>query len=201
MVGENRKALQADEQFCSSCGDVIKKAAEICLNCGVCVKKEEYRKTRGVAVALALFFNYFSWLYTWKADKAKFIGVVLFLVIGGGVIAGFLGEDFEAIFEVSWLFGSIVIYVTWFWAIILALVRPQKFYKEYGNEFNLDLRGVITDESKKKNKEIRCPSCNGLVVKRVCQECEGYMCGCGISIGKDYNACPNCGSKKEIECK
>ena len=32
---EPKPTLGADEQFCSSCGEVIKKAAEICPKCGV----------------------------------------------------------------------------------------------------------------------------------------------------------------------
>jgi len=30
-----RRSLGADEQFCHSCGEIVKKAAAICLKCGV----------------------------------------------------------------------------------------------------------------------------------------------------------------------
>jgi len=42
-----------DEQFCPSCGAIIKKEAEICPSCGVGRKK----KSRGLAVLLALLFG------------------------------------------------------------------------------------------------------------------------------------------------
>ena len=55
MVEENRRILQADEYYCSSCGEIIKKAAEICPKCGVRMKSKESGKSKTVALILAFF--------------------------------------------------------------------------------------------------------------------------------------------------
>ena len=121
---------QADEHFCSSCGAIAKKAAEICPKCGVRIGKEEYRKSKGVAVILALIFGMLSWLYTWKADKTKFAGVLL-LTFTVGIIMGLSGEVGEESLAATLAFGWIVTGIAWLWAVILALVRPQGFYRNY----------------------------------------------------------------------
>ena len=57
--GEERRTPGADEQYCSSCGEVIKKEAEICPECGVRQKPAtaSYEKDRTVAGILAILLG------------------------------------------------------------------------------------------------------------------------------------------------
>lgn len=59
----------ADEIFCRSCGEVIKKEAVICVHCGVPVGGDlvgASPKEKRVAVLLAVFLGFWTWLYTYK---------------------------------------------------------------------------------------------------------------------------------------
>jgi len=56
MVEETEK-LGADEHYCSSCGSVIKKAAELCPKCGVRAKSQVKTKSKVTAGLLALFLG------------------------------------------------------------------------------------------------------------------------------------------------
>ena len=47
----------ADEMFCSSCGKIIKKEAEICPNCGVRQKKQGPNDTWLIVFLLSLFLG------------------------------------------------------------------------------------------------------------------------------------------------
>lgn len=51
--------LSADEKYCSSCGAIIKKAAELCIKCGVRGKgsSEHSPKSKVTAGVLALLFG------------------------------------------------------------------------------------------------------------------------------------------------
>lgn len=53
-------APAADEQYCSSCGSIIKKEAEICPECGVRQKPagEDYEKDRVTAGVLAILLGW-----------------------------------------------------------------------------------------------------------------------------------------------
>ena len=78
-----------DETYkvCPSCGELIKWDAVICTYCGVQVQKlkvdTNYNhpkyiensypvKSKGIAVVLAIFFGYWSWLYTYRINRRKF---------------------------------------------------------------------------------------------------------------------------------
>ena len=59
--------LGADEQYCSSCGNVVKKAAVICPKCGVKQQHQALlsqptkdKRSRIVAALLALFLGWFG---------------------------------------------------------------------------------------------------------------------------------------------
>lgn len=78
----------ADEVFCTSCGAIIKQAAEICPKCGVRQKPVPIGGTSGekrkvTAGLLALFLGGYGghWFYLRKPGKAfLYIGIALFLV-------------------------------------------------------------------------------------------------------------------------
>ncbi|GAB3689827.1 hypothetical protein GCM10028857_25660 [Salinarchaeum chitinilyticum] len=58
--GGNDRKLGADEQFCSSCGEVMKKEAEICPSCGVSNKSSSggsSNKDRTTAGILAILLG------------------------------------------------------------------------------------------------------------------------------------------------
>ena len=85
------------------------------------------RKSKIVAVGLALLCSGFSWLYTWKVDKMKFILFLVFIPLMSIAIAALtVGEatDMPSLLSLPGL-------IIWICAIIQALVRPQQFYKNY----------------------------------------------------------------------
>jgi len=58
-MAKAKKGKGADEKFCSSCGEVIKKEAELCPHCGV-RQKGSYsgeKRSKTVAALLALFLG------------------------------------------------------------------------------------------------------------------------------------------------
>jgi len=101
-----------DEIFCTSCGEIIKKHAMICVKCGVPVSgltgvSEPKDKTS--AVLLAVFLGFWTWCYTYRRDAWKF-----WLNLGLTVITlGYWGI------------------VAWIWAIIDAARRPREFYVNF----------------------------------------------------------------------
>ena len=54
-----RVMLGADERFCSSCGNVIKKDAEMCVKCGV-RQAGNGQKSKTTALLLCIFLGYFG---------------------------------------------------------------------------------------------------------------------------------------------
>lgn len=97
-----------DEIFCSHCGKIIKKEAEICVGCGI----RQYKsvgKDKTVAILLAVFLGFWTWLYTYKVDAWKF-----WLNLGLSIVT--LG------------FYSIA---AWIWAIIDTATRPDDFYNKF----------------------------------------------------------------------
>ena len=76
-------------------------------------EKKAYRpvKSKTTAVLLAVFFAYWTWLYTYKTDAWKFwLNIVLSIVTLG-----------------IWSF------VAWVWAIIDQSTKEKDYYKEYYN--------------------------------------------------------------------
>ena len=75
--------------------------------------------SKGAAVLLAVFLSFWTWLYTYKTDAAKFwIGLVVGLI--GGILTVVL---------VGW----IIIFGVWLWAIIDAATKPEQWYQQYPN--------------------------------------------------------------------
>lgn len=105
---------QADECYCKSCGDIIKKEAELCVFCGVRQRGSDYcyhGKSKTCAVLLAVFLAPFNWLYTYKKDATKFWwGLILGLAL-------------------IWTF--VVPLGIWIWAIVDALTKSEEWYKSY----------------------------------------------------------------------
>ena len=103
--------LGVNEMYCKSCGNQIMKEAEICPKCGVRVTNRvnvspQVPKDKTVAVLLAVFLGFWTWLYTYKKDAWKF-----WLNLGLTVVTFGL-----------WAF------VAWIWAIIDVAVKPTEYY-------------------------------------------------------------------------
>ena len=97
---------QADEIFCPSCGAVIKREAELCVHCGVRVGRPAAgRKSKTTAILLAVFFSFFTWLYTYREDGAKFWGGLAISIV-----------FFPA---------------TWIWAIVDTVSKNDEWYADY----------------------------------------------------------------------
>ena len=115
---------QPDEMYCSSCGNAIKQEAEICVHCGVRVRRRASgAKSKVTAVLLAVFFGFWTWLYTYREDGWKFwtgLGISvanIFLII---VTLGF------------WLFVFwLPALGLWIWPIVDTVVKDDDWYASY----------------------------------------------------------------------
>ena len=75
MSTTSRRKLDPNEHFCNSCGEVIKKAAEICPKCGVRTKEPPAvtsKKKKG-----SKFMTFCLW----------FIGICVLIIVGVGLLA------------------------------------------------------------------------------------------------------------------
>lgn len=103
-------------RFCPACGVGLLATAVICPRCGTATGSP---RSKGVAVLLAVFLSFWTWVYTYQRDKAKFwTGLVLAVV--GAVLT---------VVAVGWL----VLFGVWLWAIIATATRPEREYALYPN--------------------------------------------------------------------
>jgi len=115
---EQKVSLGPDEMYCQSCGSVIKKDTEICMNCGVRVRREGISspKDKTVAILLAVFLAFWTWLYTYRKDAWKFwLGLGLNLTV------------FNPVW--TWLIFFAPNIAIWIWAIVDAATKPREFYE------------------------------------------------------------------------
>jgi len=90
----DRRRKDADETFCSSCGTIIKKEAEICPKCGV--RQKQVSQTRIGS----------------KRIKSRVTAAVLALLLGGfGIHKFYIGKT-----------GTGIIYLIFFWTYIPAII-------------------------------------------------------------------------------
>lgn len=85
--------------------------AVTCPQCGTPTRSDQ-PKDKTVAVLLAVFLGFWTWVYTYKRDAWKF-----WLNLGLGVVT----------------FGLWTLFVSYPWAIIDAAVRPASYYQNYPN--------------------------------------------------------------------
>jgi hypothetical protein len=79
-------------------------------------------KSKNVALLLAIFFSFFTWLYTFKRDAKKFwISLIIYLLCLITIYGGL------------YLFGiqAIVMPVIWLWAVISTAARKSEWYAQY----------------------------------------------------------------------
>jgi len=108
------KEKSADENFCRSCGETIKKEAEICPRCGVRQKgisSFPKGKDKTTAVLLAVFLSFWTWCYTYRKNSLKF-----WIGLASNVL----------------LFWTILVPIgIWIWAIIDVATKDADWYKKF----------------------------------------------------------------------
>ena len=121
--------MKTDKIVCPECGVSIKKSAvrnlfrgPVCPSCGIEITELSIiPKSKTVSLLLAVFFGFWSWLYTYKKDLIKF-WICLGLMIGSAVVLG----------RVYWV--AVITYVIgWTMALIDAIRRPKSFFQDYSN--------------------------------------------------------------------
>jgi len=134
-----RRAPAPDEMYCSSCGNVIKKEAVMCVSCGVPTRRAPAQgpvptytsgiagrgegKNKVLSILLAIFFGNWTWLYTYREDGSKFwIG----LAVG---IVGF-------VISIATLGMGLFLYIPaelaiWIWAIADTVQKSDAWYANY----------------------------------------------------------------------
>lgn len=162
MSNEKNSIKKEDEIYCPECGKAIKKKAVICPLCGVQVKelvtKEQPTtvriepvlspKSKTVAVVLAIFFGFWSWLYTFRKDQLKFwifLGILITMGIGYisyacSSVASTLTDpyfnmnNYESNINTFANLIWVVSIIGWFWSLIDSIRRPLNFYLNYPKE-------------------------------------------------------------------
>jgi len=121
--------MKIDKIVCTECGTLIKKSAvrnlfrgPVCPHCGIEIKELSLiPKSKTVAIVLAIFFGFWSWLYTYKKDRINF-WICLGVMLASIVVLGW----------VYWI--AIITYVIgWIMAMVDAIRRPKSFFLDYPN--------------------------------------------------------------------
>lgn len=98
-----------DEEFCSSCGSIIKKEAEICPECGVRHKQQ-----------------------TASSDKSRIVAALLALFLGGlGIHHFYLGNNKRGILYLLFFWTLIPAIIAFFEAISYLLKSDEEFERKY----------------------------------------------------------------------
>jgi uncharacterized OB-fold protein len=106
--------------ICSSCGQAVLPGQTYCQRCGMPFIPLARSKDKTVAILLAIFLSFWTWLYTFERDRQKFwIGLIV------GIASFFLGIFLLVTFFVP--FGI------WIWSIIDVCQKPESYYRMYPN--------------------------------------------------------------------
>jgi len=157
----NNEIKNEDEIYCPECAKPVKRNAVICPHCGIQIKELAVStptqnikiepasppKSKTVSVVLAVFFGFWSWLYTYRRDQIKFwifLGILITMWVSyTGYACSSIGETLSnPYFNMdsytsnintfsNWMFA--VGAIGWFWALIDAVRRPAYFYLNYPN--------------------------------------------------------------------
>jgi uncharacterized membrane protein YeaQ/YmgE (transglycosylase-associated protein family) len=140
MNSSEKRVKGPDEVFCWSCGEAIKKEAVLCVHCGVKAKgpglgHTRGNKSKGVAIALAVFFGFWAWLYTIREDWKKLVAAAIGYLVGTlllGIVldhAASMGPG-QAFLLASAIIGAVI----WLWVLLDRCIKPADEYREYPKE-------------------------------------------------------------------
>jgi len=165
-----------DQIFCPECGRAIPRESEWCPICHANFEKlfadsnntdipsdnssypgsdaaaqikGDPAKNKVVAVVLAVFLSFWSWLYTYGKNKIKFwsaIGVYAILFMANVCYSCTMIQDsmyyedavtpdsyFTGGFLALAIFINIVYFGIWLWAVLDNALKPESFYRDYPN--------------------------------------------------------------------
>lgn len=167
-------------KFCQSCGTQLPATATFCSNCGSAVgvapaaaapaapaapqmnyQQQAYApagKSKTPAVVLAVFFGFWSWLYTFKVNKNKFFiglgaSVISMIIQISSLVANSSQQTYYQACINDFVYGTTALedciqympdytmtYVAgaisfgfWLWAVIDNARKPASFYQAYPN--------------------------------------------------------------------
>lgn len=108
------QAIMPGQRFCPSCSKPVVATASVCPQCGTALGAP---KSKGIAILLAVFLSFWTWVYTYRVNKTKF-WVGLGLSIVGGILTVIL-------------VGFVILFGVWLWALIDAITTPDQKYLTY----------------------------------------------------------------------
>lgn len=120
---ENNLPKNTNEIYCKSCGKIIKKEAQICIHCGVSNSENFYHKDKTIAILLAVFLGFWTWLYTIEKDAWKFyVNLAIWII---DILLTIV--TFGYFFWISWIWTLPL----WIWAIVDVSTKPKEYYSNY----------------------------------------------------------------------
>jgi hypothetical protein len=132
------------EKYCSACGNGLIATAAICPKCGSPVGRGVLSgvgsapKSKTVAVLLAVFLGFWTYLYTYREDKIKFwiwlpivVVAIFFEIITAVLMATSYSDTFNTLGVISSFVYFIAIFVSWLVALITTVKRAQDFFTNY----------------------------------------------------------------------
>ena len=114
MLKRQNAKKETDENFCHSCGEVIKALAEICPKCGVRQKRSSYESESSTPMVLNVIIGFFGILGIGHIVKGRTGTGILFLI--GGLIL-------DVLFLTTVWIGIGLIFIPiylalWIWSIV-----------------------------------------------------------------------------------
>ncbi len=144
------QANPVPEVHCWQCGQKHSAMARICVHCGCEPAPTRYMpspsggatgsgKKKGIAVVLALFMSWWTFLYTWKKDGAWFLAGLLstLFVIGPGQLIGFLmivanvdtpREELVGVGFIIMAASGFAAFIIWLLSLITTCRRSPQWY-------------------------------------------------------------------------
>lgn len=141
-------------KYCSACGAGLVSQAVICPNCGSPTGTAFSSKSKTAAVLLAVFLGPWTWLYTYRRNAWKFwvglasglLGTLVGVLVAGAVAGTATGTGPYGAFPYQppssslpaatiffVVFGWLLPFGVWIWAIIDTATTPSPFFTNYPN--------------------------------------------------------------------